>query len=203
MSFKCTVKWVSYTYTCIHSFSHSFPIQVTTEHWVEFLLLHGRFLLVIYLKLILDFYFISPPTFPFHNPNIWNLKKNDTNELINKTETDSQIWGKNLWYLVTAELANQYRSDKPSLWVVDLWDSSLTPESGRSPGKRNGNPLQYSCLEKFHGQRSLAGCSPWGYKEADMMELLSMAQPGYCRMFSNTPGLYPLDATSTFFYQLW
>ena len=28
--------------------------------------------------------------------------------------------------------------------------------------KGNGNPLQYSCLENLHGQRSLAGCSPWG-----------------------------------------
>ena len=26
-------------------------------------------------------------------------------------------------------------------------DSGLIPGSGRSPGKRNGNPLQYSCLE--------------------------------------------------------
>ena len=26
-------------------------------------------------------------------------------------------------------------------------DLSLIPESGRSPGERNGNPLQYSCLE--------------------------------------------------------
>ena len=26
----------------------------------------------------------------------------------------------------------------------------------------NGNPLQYSCLEKSHGRRSLVGCSPWG-----------------------------------------
>ena len=26
------------------------------------------------------------------------------------------------------------------------------PESGRSPGVGNGNPLQYSCLEKFHRQ---------------------------------------------------
>ena len=26
-------------------------------------------------------------------------------------------------------------------------DSSSIPESGRSPGKGNGNPLQYSCLE--------------------------------------------------------
>ena len=36
-------------------------------------------------------------------------------------------------------------------------DSGLTPGSGRSPGVRNGNPLQYSCLEKFPGQRELVG----------------------------------------------
>ena len=29
-----------------------------------------------------------------------------------------------------------------------------------SPGGGHGNPLQYSCLEKPHGQRSLAGYSP-------------------------------------------
>ena len=27
----------------------------------------------------------------------------------------------------------------------------------------NGTPLQYSCLEKSHGWRSLVGCSPWGH----------------------------------------
>ena len=26
-------------------------------------------------------------------------------------------------------------------------DADLIPGSGRSPGERNGNPLQYSCLE--------------------------------------------------------
>ena len=31
-----------------------------------------------------------------------------------------------------------------------------------SPGKGHSNPLQYSCLENPHRQRSLAGCSPWG-----------------------------------------
>ena len=30
---------------------------------------------------------------------------------------------------------------------------------------------------KFHGQRSLAGYSPWGHKEADMTEQLSMHAP--------------------------
>ena len=29
----------------------------------------------------------------------------------------------------------------------DREDMDLIPGSGRSPGRRNGNPLQYSCLE--------------------------------------------------------
>ena len=40
------------------------------------------------------------------------------------------------------------------------------PESGRSPGEGNCNPLQYSCLGESHGQRSLAGYSPWNVKVA-------------------------------------
>ena len=32
------------------------------------------------------------------------------------------------------------------------------------------NPLQYSCLGKSHGQRSLAGYSRWGRKELDVTE---------------------------------
>ena len=44
------------------------------------------------------------------------------------------------------------------------------PGLGRSPGGGHGNPLQYSCLENLHGQRSLAGYSPCGRKESDMTE---------------------------------
>ena len=47
------------------------------------------------------------------------------------------------------------------------------PGLGRSPGGGHGNPLQYSCLENSHGQRSLAGYSPWGHKESDTTEQLS------------------------------
>ena len=46
----------------------------------------------------------------------------------------------------------------------------LISGSGRSPGEGNRNPLQYSCLEKSHGQRTLAGYSPWGHKESDTTE---------------------------------
>ena len=39
------------------------------------------------------------------------------------------------------------------------------------------NPLQYSCLEKSHGQRSLAGQrSPWGRKDSDTTEQRSIVQ---------------------------
>ena len=43
-------------------------------------------------------------------------------------------------------------------------DMHLIPGSRRSPGEGNDNPLQCSCLENPHGQRSLAGYSPWGHK---------------------------------------
>ena len=38
-------------------------------------------------------------------------------------------------------------------------DLGLIPGSGRSPGEGNGIPLQYPCLEKSHGWRSLVGYS--------------------------------------------
>ena len=44
-------------------------------------------------------------------------------------------------------------------------DLGLIPGSGRSPGERNGNSLQYSCMpRKSPGQRSLVGYNPWGHK---------------------------------------
>ena len=56
--------------------------------------------------------------------------------------------------------------------VGDIRDVGLTPGSGRSPGRGHGNPLQYSCLENPHGQRSLAGYSLRGRTELDMTELM-------------------------------
>ena len=55
----------------------------------------------------------------------------------------------------------------------DKREMSLIPRSGRSPGKRNGNPfLSETAIPiflpvEYHGQRSLAGYSPWGCTESD------------------------------------
>ena len=52
------------------------------------------------------------------------------------------------------------------------------PGLGRSPGRGHDNPLQYPCLENPHGQRSLVGYSPWGWKELDTTEWLSAGSEG-------------------------
>ena len=50
------------------------------------------------------------------------------------------------------------------------------PGTGSVPGSRtssrvgNGNPLPYSCLGEFHGQKSLVRYSSWGGKESDTTE---------------------------------
>ena len=50
------------------------------------------------------------------------------------------------------------------------------------PGEGYGDPLQYSCLDKPHGQKCLAGYSPWGGKELEMTERLSLSLsfPHHC-----------------------
>ena len=63
--------------------------------------------------------------------------------------------------------------------AYNVGDLGSTPGSGRSPEERHGNPLQYSCLENPHGQRSLAGYSPWDYKESDMTEQLAKHSTNY------------------------
>ena len=46
--------------------------------------------------------------------------------------------------------------------ACNVGDLGLIPGLGRSPGDGHFNPLQYSCLENPHGQRSLVGHSPRG-----------------------------------------
>ena len=47
-------------------------------------------------------------------------------------------------------------------------------ESGRSLGEGNGNPLQYSCW-RIPWTEELGGLNPWGHKELDTTERLSLS----------------------------
>ena len=55
-------------------------------------------------------------------------------------------------------------------------DPVLIPGSGSSLKEGNDYLLQYSSLlhREFHGQRSLAGYSPWDCKESNMTEELTV-----------------------------
>ena len=54
----------------------------------------------------------------------------------------------------------------------DSGETGSMPRLVNSPGRGNGNPLQYSCLGNPM-ERSVAGYSAWGHKELDMTERLS------------------------------
>ena len=88
------------------------------------------------------------------------------------------------WASLVAQLVNNPHAN--------AGNPGLIPGSGRSPREGNGYPLQYSWASlvaqlvknpptpvflpgEFHGQRSLAGYSPWGCKESDRTERLSTA----------------------------
>ena len=66
----------------------------------------------------------------------------------------------------------------PTVNAGNVTDAGSIPGSGRSPGGENGNLLQYSCWGESHGQRSLAGYSPWGCKESVVTEWLSTINRG-------------------------
>ena len=52
----------------------------------------------------------------------------------------------------------------------DEGDASSISGSERSPGGGNSNPTPEFLPGKSHGQRSLAGYSPWSHKESDTTE---------------------------------
>ena len=87
-----------------------------------------------------------------HSNSVFNLSKN--------------YWSV-FWPSLVAQTVNcRFLPAMQETWVQSLiWEDS--PEEG------NGNPIQYSCLENPHGQRSLAGYSPWGHKESDRTERLT------------------------------
>ena len=71
-------------------------------------------------------------------------------------------------------------------YTCNVRDLGLTSELGRSPGGGHGKPLQYSCLENPHGQRSLAGYSPWG-QESRTTERVSTQAEGTALSLAPTP----------------
>ena len=58
------------------------------------------------------------------------------------------------------------------VWVKNERLCQLIDKSSAYRGEGNGTPLQYSCLGKSPGRRSVESCSPWGCWGSDTIERL-------------------------------
>ena len=62
----------------------------------------------------------------------------------------------------------------------------LIPGSVKIPWRREWQLTPVFLPGEFHGQRSLAGYSPWGCKELDITEQLTLTNLGFCVTLSKT-----------------
>ena len=53
-------------------------------------------------------------------------------------------------------------------------ETRFDPWVGKIAWRRAWQPTPVSLSTEFHGQRSLAWCRPWGHKESDMTEQLTL-----------------------------
>ena len=73
------------------------------------------------------------------------------------------------------------------------------------PWRRKWQPTPAFLPEKFHGQRSLASCSPWGRKESDVTEQLSTHTQTHRDQTCSRPGsllTHELSTENRFWEQL-
>ena len=132
---------------------------------------------------------LLPPVLPVYLPSSDLGERAET--MVTEPEKMAEAWGSDgawkgslpvsllLTYTVHSAQLNQRRENRCSERICDYLtsdskepacntgDLGSIPGLGRSLEGGHGDPLQYSCLENPHGQRSLAGCSPWGHKELE------------------------------------
>jgi len=127
---------------------------------------------VLYNRFLLVFYFIYSSMYVSSFPGSSAYKESCNAEDLGSILGSGRSPGERIAYPFQyswASLVVQMVKNPPSMWETPVW--FLGQED--SPGGGCGNPLQCSCLENPHGQRSLVGYAPWGCKELDMTEWLS------------------------------
>ena len=113
-------------------------------------------------------------TCPFCNTMLWGLSQS--------TATNNPRL-RYLWML------NEYwcLSDKES--ACNAEDLGSIPGSRIFPWRREWLPTPVSLPKKSHGQKSLAGCSPWSHKELDTTERLTLSMCAIYQMRTVTSKL--------------
>ena len=87
---------------------------------------------------------------------------------------------------------------KNSPAIQETGDMGLIP--GKIPWRRAWQPTPVFLPGKSHGQRSLAGCSPWGRKESDTAEATEHARVVHARVHMHTHTHTHTDPTGSPIY---
>ena len=76
-----------------------------------------------------------------------------------------------MWYKIRGFLGGSDGKES----ACNAGNPGSTPGPERSPGEGNGYPTPVVLPGRFHGQRRLVGYSPWGCKELDTTEQLTLS----------------------------
>ena len=89
-----------------------------------------------------------------------------------------------LWLTGSISYDYWWKGGQAWCWHFGWWSFSIirlqcgrpgfNPWVGKIPWRRKWQPTPVFLPGESHGQRSLAGCSPWGLKELDITERLSL-----------------------------
>ena len=110
--------------------------------------------------------FPTKTTLPeFQNP----LGKNSHPDL-GLLQSKSMFAGPSLGFYLGAELYGFAGGSLVKNLLTNAGDAGSVPGSERVPWRRDGQPTPVFLPGKSHGQRSLAGYSPWGHRESDRTE---------------------------------
>ena len=77
----------------------------------------------------------------------WGCKESDMTEWLKSNNKIHMLKPKPFLPTFRGDSLITQMIENPTASVGDIRDTNLIRGSGRSPGERNGNPLQYSCLE--------------------------------------------------------
>ena len=168
-SFICNCQTLEMTW---RSFSWQTGDRLWYNHTVEFCWARGRstpwnkqvwMSLCVYCAEWKRPYVVSPP--------YWGSLSMDTKCPLYDITVHEGFQHPQIWYLPASWGCFPGGSvvKNPPANAGDTRDVGSIPGSGKSPGRGNSNPLQYS-WRKSHGQSSLVGYRPWGHRESDLIE---------------------------------
>ena len=91
-----------------------------------------------------------------------------------------------LWHCPSLRLGLPDGSEvKASAW--NAGDPGSIPGSEKTHWRRTWQPTPVFLPGESHGQRSLAGCSPWGHKESDTTEWLTHTHISWLELLPHDP----------------